>query len=104
MKIFTLLICIFLGSQTAFAVTVDEAKAVASAYLQAEVNLDQQSLRSYFFITGSEGAGDFPCIRGVLVSQESGQVVAPTSDQEINIYFPYSDTRIENLVVVNCAD
>lgn len=104
MKIFIILACVFIGSQWAIATTIGEAEKTASGYLKAEVRLDQQSPWSYFFITGLEGDDEFPCIRGVVVNKQSGKIVAPNSDAEIKIDFSYSDTRIEDLTVVNCAD
>jgi hypothetical protein len=104
MRKMTIVLCAIALSFPAYAVTVEVAKVTAQNYLKAEVNLDQESNRSYFFTTGLEADGDTPCVRGVTVNKKSGQVVEPTTDTEINIYFQYADTSIDGSVVTVCAN
>ena len=94
----------------AFASNFETAQENAKDYLEVEtVTLDDESDKSYFFVTELEFkeddiAEDYPCFRGVVVNKQSGQVVAPSTDPKIKITYAYSDTDIEGLVVINCAD
>lgn len=49
---------------------------------------------------------DHPCHIGVVVSKTSGEVVPADSDNEISLYFPYSDVFIlrDSMLVKVCAD
>ncbi|OFZ48993.1 MAG: hypothetical protein A2381_15405 [Bdellovibrionales bacterium RIFOXYB1_FULL_37_110] len=97
-------------SSLCFAVSFEEARLVAAKYLNTDqVKMDNESKKSYFFITELEyKPGDetqeWQCFRGVVVSKKTGEVVDPSSDKDITISFPYSDTHQEGFVIINCAD
>ncbi len=104
------IIIALLVSTLAFAGPYDEAEKRAKEHLDVEyVKLEKESEKSYFFLTNleftdDESADEFPCYRGVVVDKETLQVVDPLLDLEIVISFPYSDTRVDGFIVVNCAD
>ena len=95
-------------STISFAAVTD-AEKTAKEYLGAEVTLSSETSQSYFFITGLEYKEEdvdqeYPCFRGVVVSKSTNEVAEPSSDDQLEIFFAYSDTYFDGLVVVNCAD
>ena len=108
MKLLIALMTVF--SFSVFAFSLNDAQLAAQKYLQVdEVMLEAETVSSYFFITDLEYEAnnigeDYPCFRGVVVSKDSCQVVDPLLDQGIHFHYAYSDTYIDGLVVINCAD
>ena len=99
-----------LMASLAFASNYDQALKNAKDFLNVEVvTLEDESQKSYFFVTELEYdeddlTEDYPCFRGVVVDKASSLVVAPKSDPQIKLTYAYSDTHIQGNVVINCAD
>ena len=91
------------------ATTTKSAMTTAMNHLEVDfVILDNSSKKSFFYTTDLEYepddlTQDRPCIRGVVLDRISKELVDPTSDPKIEIYFPYSDTQIDGYIVINCA-